>query len=121
MEFRSNAKPSTYAYPAPLEEKKGRETEKVETAVLSTTAKAKAKEIKKEKRKASTASASRPSTTEEKMDVVSFFFVFSYIFILLSRESDQCAIRARLGVAGHPSTTPRWWNPAKCLSQRRNK
>ena len=77
IEFKSNAKPSTYAYPAPLEEKKGRETEKVETAVLSTTAKAKAKEIKKEKRKAST-SASRPSTTsEEKMDVVCctlFFF-----------------------------------------------
>ena len=72
IEFRSNAKPSTYAYPAPLEEKKGRELEKVETAVLSTTAKAKAKEIKKERRKASTpASAmSRSGTSEEKMDVV---------------------------------------------------
>ena len=32
----------------------------------------------------------------------------SCIFILLSRESDQCAIIARLGVAGHLSTTPRW-------------
>ena len=49
------------------------------------------------------------------------FFSFSCIFILLSRESDQCAIRARLGVAGHLSTTPRWGNPAKCLSQRHNK
>ena len=54
------------------------------------------------------------------------FFLFSCIFILdfeksLSRESDQCAIRARLGVAGHLSTTPRWGNPAKCLSQRHNK
>ena len=29
------------------------------------------------------------------------------LFILLSRESNQCAIRARLGVAGHLSTTPR--------------
>ena len=48
-------------------------------------------------------------------------FIFSCIFILLSRESDQCAIRARLGVAGHLSTTPRWGNPAKCLSQRHNK
>ena len=45
----------------------------------------------------------------------------SCIFILLSRESDQCAIRARLGVASHLSTTPRWGNPAKCLSQRHNK
>ena len=47
--------------------------------------------------------------------------VFSSIFILLSRESDQCAIRARLGVASHLSTTPRWGNPAKCLSHRHNK
>ena len=38
-------------------------------------------------------------------------FLFSCIFILLSRESDQCAIRARLGVAGHLSTTPRWGIP----------
>ena len=48
-------------------------------------------------------------------------FLFGCIFILLSRESDQCAIRARLGVAGHLSTTPRWGNPVKCLSQRHNK
>ena len=45
----------------------------------------------------------------------------SCIFILLSRESDQCAVRARFGVAGHLSTTPRWGNPVKCLSQRHNK
>ena len=49
------------------------------------------------------------------------FSLFNCIFILLSRESDQCAIRARLGVTGHLSTTPRWGNPAKCLSQRHNK
>ena len=49
------------------------------------------------------------------------FFMFSCIFILLSRESDQCAIRAHLGVASHLSTTPRWGNPAKCLSKRYNK
>ena len=65
FEFRSNAKPSAFAYASPLEEKKGRETEKVETAVLSTTAKAKAKEIRRERRKASNAGK------EEKMDVVS--------------------------------------------------
>ena len=33
------------------------------------------------------------------------------------RESDQCAIRARLGVTSHLSTTPRWRNSAKCFSQ----
>ena len=42
------------------------------------------------------------------------------IFIL-SREGGQCAIRARLGVAGHLSTTPRWGNSVKSLSQRHNK
>ena len=47
-----------------------------------------------------------------------FFYLFSCIFILLSPESDQCAIRARLGDAGYLSTTPRWGNPAKWLSQR---
>ena len=49
-----------------------------------------------------------------------FFYLVSCIFILLSPESDQCAIRARLGVANPLSTTPRWGNPAKCLSQRHN-
>ena len=34
------------------------------------------------------------------------------IFILLSRESDQCAMQARLRVASHLSTTPRWGNLA---------
>ena len=34
-------------------------------------------------------------------------------FITLSRESNQCAIRARLGVASHLSTTPRLGNPVK--------
>ena len=49
------------------------------------------------------------------------FFVFCGIFIFLLQESDQRAIRARLGVAGHLSTTPRWGNPTKCLSQWHNK
>ena len=43
----------------------------------------------------------------EGLRLIVFFLVFSCIFILLSRESDQCAVRARLGVAGHLSTTPR--------------
>ena len=62
MEFRSNAKPSTYAYPPPLEEKKEKEREKVTTAVLSITAKARKKEVEKKER-------------EEKMEVVSIFYL----------------------------------------------
>ena len=46
------------------------------------------------------------------------FISFRCLFILLSRESDQSSIGARLGVASHLFTTPRWGNPAaKCLSQ----
>jgi len=59
IEFRSNVKPSTYAYPPPLEEKKEKEREKVTTAVLSITAKAAAKKKQKDKEK----------EVEEKMDV----------------------------------------------------
>jgi 26S proteasome regulatory subunit N2 len=51
LEFRSNAKPSMFAYPPPLEEKKEKEREKVTTAVLSITAKAKRKEQEKNKDK----------------------------------------------------------------------
>lgn len=43
MEFRSNAKPSMFAYPAPLEEKKREDREKVATAVLSIAARTKRK------------------------------------------------------------------------------
>ena len=39
IDIRSDAKPATFAYPDMLEEKKSKEKEKVETAVLSTTAK----------------------------------------------------------------------------------
>lgn len=44
MEFKSAAKPSLYAYPAPLEEKKSEEREKVATAVLSIAARQKRRE-----------------------------------------------------------------------------
>lgn len=57
-ELRSNAKPSTFAYPPPLEEKKDKAREKVETAVLSITAKQKKKEAEKKDK-------------DEKMEVVS--------------------------------------------------
>lgn len=44
VEFKSAAKPSLYAYPAPLEEKKAEEREKVATAVLSIAARQKRRE-----------------------------------------------------------------------------
>merc|ERR1711915_1097397 len=56
IKFRSNAKPSTFGYPAPLEEKKKEDKEKVATAILSITNKQKKKEERKKK-------------DEEKMDV----------------------------------------------------
>ncbi|XP_041353405.1 26S proteasome non-ATPase regulatory subunit 1-like [Gigantopelta aegis] len=49
IEFKSNAKPSTFAYPPPLEEKRDKAKEKVETAVLSITAKQKKKDADKKK------------------------------------------------------------------------
>lgn len=58
MQFVSNAKPSTYGYPAPLEEKKKEVAEKV-TAVLSITAKAKKKDDERKKKE----------QKEEKMEV----------------------------------------------------
>lgn len=47
LEYRSGAKPSTFAYPPPIEAKKEREREKISTAILSITAKAKKKEASK--------------------------------------------------------------------------
>jgi len=57
MEYRSAAKPSLYAYPAPLEEKKSEEREKVATAVLSIAARQKRRENADNKKE------------DEKMDV----------------------------------------------------
>ncbi|XP_065354250.1 26S proteasome non-ATPase regulatory subunit 1 [Calliphora vicina] len=56
MKFKSSARPSMYAYPAPLEEKKSEEREKVATAVLSIAARQKRRETADKKE-------------EEKMDV----------------------------------------------------
>lgn len=87
MEFKSSAKPSLYAYPAPLEEKKSEEREKVATAVLSIAARQKRretadkkdddkmevdedvkevlKEAKEEKEKAASAAAGTSSKKDE--------------------------------------------------------
>lgn len=77
LDFVSHATPSLYAYPAPIEEKKGREVEKVETAILSITARSKAKE-KKRAMSASTEQSSATAKPEEKMDVVRTFS-FNYL------------------------------------------
>ncbi|XP_051158339.1 26S proteasome non-ATPase regulatory subunit 1 isoform X2 [Leptopilina boulardi] len=58
LEIKSNARPSIYAYPAPLEEKKREEREKVTTAVLSIAARARRRESER-----------RARDTHEKMDV----------------------------------------------------
>jgi 26S proteasome regulatory subunit N2 len=58
LEFLSNAPPSVFGYPPPMEEKKGDKKEKVEKAVLSTTSKKNKREAEKKTEK-----------VEEKMDV----------------------------------------------------
>ncbi|CAH8442986.1 unnamed protein product [Heterobilharzia americana] len=51
MQFRSNAKPSIFAYPQPLQQEKEKKREKVETAILSITAKQRKKEADKKQHK----------------------------------------------------------------------
>merc|ERR1719471_2779764 len=63
LQYRSNAKPSMYAYPPPLEEKTKEKGEKVATAVLSITAKQKKKDAEKNKKDGGA------SAKEEKMEV----------------------------------------------------
>lgn len=58
IEIKSSARPSVYAYPAPLEEKKREEREKVTTAVLSIAARARRRESER-----------RARDSHEKMDV----------------------------------------------------
>ena len=61
LDLKSNAKPSLYAYPPAIEEKKREEKEKVATAMLSVAARAKRREHDKKHK------------DPEKMDVVSIF------------------------------------------------
>lgn len=49
VDYKSNAKPSMFAYPAPIEVAKKEEKERVATAILSVTAKAKKREAEKAK------------------------------------------------------------------------
>ena len=51
-----------------------------------------------------------------------FYFVFTVVAYLFYHEKAIKALqRARLGVAHHLYTTPRWGNPVKCSSQWHNK
>lgn len=75
LEVRSNARPSVYAYPAPLEEKKREEREKVQTAVLSIAARARRRESERRAR-------------HEMMEVVSrkiYFFISTNLITLKNK------------------------------------
>lgn len=61
LEIKSNAKPSLYAYPAPLEEKKREEREKVTTAVLSIAARQRRRDHDRKQK-------------DDKMEVVSILY-----------------------------------------------
>lgn len=65
IQFRSNAKPSVYAYPEALKPPKKEEKEKVSTAVLSITAKAKARQKKAAQDDAMEVD-DKPTTTDNK-------------------------------------------------------
>merc|ERR1739848_358758 len=68
MGIKSNAKPSTYGYPPPLEEKKKEDKEKVATAVLSITAKQKKKEAEKRKENKDTPAVVEKMEVDEKKE-----------------------------------------------------
>ncbi|XP_011204147.2 26S proteasome non-ATPase regulatory subunit 1 [Bactrocera dorsalis] len=68
MEFKSAAKPSLYAYPAPLEEKKSEEREKVATAVLSIAARQRRREIADKKEEDSKMEIDEDSKDSKKDD-----------------------------------------------------
>ncbi|OXU28321.1 hypothetical protein TSAR_002153 [Trichomalopsis sarcophagae] len=70
LELKSNAKPSTYAYPAPLEEKKREEREKVTTAVLSIAARARRRESERRARDSHEKMDVDPPTASESKDTV---------------------------------------------------
>lgn len=67
-QFRSNAKPSVYAYPEPLQPPKKEEKEKVSTAILSITAKAKARQKKDTKDEAMEVDDAKTTKKEEKVE-----------------------------------------------------
>jgi len=71
LEVTSNARPSLFGYPSKLEEKKDKTREKVETAVLSITAKQKKKKGDKSGPDTTSSSTAVDSNKSEKMDTTS--------------------------------------------------
>ncbi|XP_011700319.1 PREDICTED: 26S proteasome non-ATPase regulatory subunit 1 [Wasmannia auropunctata] len=70
LDIKSNARPSIYAYPAPLEEKKREEREKVTTAVLSIAARARRRETERKARDShEKMEVDPPSETKELQEV----------------------------------------------------
>ncbi|CAH8821235.1 unnamed protein product [Trichobilharzia szidati] len=63
MQFRSNAKPSVFAYPQPLQQEKEKKREKVETAILSITAKQRKKEADRKQHKEQQQQQQQPPTS----------------------------------------------------------
>ena len=70
------------------------------------------------------------NTGEERLMLLRQFIIVLFTIIIIYyywhiyppiTRKRRSAVRARLGVAGHLSTTLRWGNPVKCLSQRHNK
>ncbi|XP_023859653.1 26S proteasome non-ATPase regulatory subunit 1 isoform X1 [Salvelinus sp. IW2-2015] len=68
VQYRSNCKPSTFAYPPALEVPKEKEKEKVSTAVLSITAKAKKKEKEKKEKEEDKMEVEVQEAEKEKKD-----------------------------------------------------
>jgi 26S proteasome regulatory subunit N2 len=77
IEFISNAAPSVFGYPPPMEEKKGDKKDKVEKAVLSTTSKKNRRDAEKK----------TTDKVEEKMEVVrdNYLFIYRYRIYITMR------------------------------------
>lgn len=69
MQFRSNAKPSTFAYPLPLQQEKEKKREKIETAILSITAKQRKKEADRKQFKEQQQNRKDSGAKDIKMDI----------------------------------------------------
>ncbi len=89
IEFLSNAAPSVFGYPPPMEEKKGDKKDKVEKAILSTTSKKNKRDAEKKHEKG-----------EEKMDIVCLFVIWFkilrcfYLFLLNHFKDEKANVAA---------------------------
>lgn len=78
MEFLCTAKPSLFAYPPALEDKKEEEMEKVETAVLSVKARKNEKEAAKQKQPVAAAGAVTTDAKDKSNILFSFWFLMVF-------------------------------------------